>query len=233
MNIAADGRKGLIIAIDGPSGAGKSSVTHALAERLGYVHIDTGAMFRVVALMVQRHGADAADETAIAALCKGLVIEFDKAGSTNRVFANGEDVSSFIRSPEISLLTSQVAALPPVRQALLAMQRELGRQGGVVLEGRDIGTVVFPDADLKFFLTATPEERGRRRYEELRAKGVPVDLEQTVAEVMQRDQQDMMREHAPLRKAADAVEIDSTGLTPDMVLSLMIAEVRVREAEGR
>ena len=233
MNFTAAGRKGLIIAIDGPSGAGKSSVTHALAERLGYVHIDTGAMFRVVALMVQRHGVDVADETAVAALCKGLVIQFDKAGSSNRVFANGEDVSSLIRSPEISLLTSQVAALPPVRQALLAMQRELGRQGGVVLEGRDIGTVVFPDADLKFFLTATPEERGRRRYEELKAKGVPVDLEQTVVEVMQRDQQDMMREHAPLRQAADAVEIDSTGLTPEMVLSLMTAEVRGKEKEGR
>lgn len=233
MNFVAAAKKGLIIAIDGPSGAGKSSVTSALAERLGYIHIDTGAMFRVVALMVQRHGIDVSDEAAVAAVCQGLVIDFDPAGGNNRVFANGEDVSSLIRSPEISLLTSQVAALPPVRQALLAMQRELGRQGGVVLEGRDIGTVVFPDADLKFFLTASPEERGRRRYEELRVKGVPVDLEQTVSEVMQRDQQDMMREHAPLRQAADAVEIDSTGLTPEMVLSRMTAEVRAREAEGR
>jgi cytidylate kinase len=231
MNSAAAGSKGLIIAIDGPSGAGKSSVTHALAERLGYVHIDTGAMFRVVALMVQRNGIDPADESAVAAVCQGLVIEFDPAGGSKRVFANGEDVSGLIRSPEISLLTSQVAALQQVRQALLTMQRQLGRQGGVVLEGRDIGTVVFPDADLKFFLTATPEERGRRRYEELRAKGVPVDLEQTVVEVMQRDQQDMMREHAPLRRAADAVEIDSTGLAPEEVLSLMLAEARGREGQ--
>lgn len=231
MNCAAVGNKGLIIAIDGPSGAGKSSVTRELAAKLGYIHIDTGAMFRVVALMVQRHGIDVSDAAAVAAVCQRLVIDFDPAGSQNRVFANGEDVSSLIRSPEISLLTSQIAALPPVRQALLAMQRELGRQGGVVLEGRDIGTVVFPDADLKFFLTASPEERGRRRYKELKAKGVPVGLEQTVAEVMQRDQQDMMREHAPLRCADDAVEIDSTGLTPEMVLSRMIAEVRVRESE--
>lgn len=231
MTVAATMRRGLIIAIDGPSGAGKSSVTRALAERLGYVHIDTGAMFRVVALMVQRHGIDVADEAAVISVCAGLVIAFDPAGGSNRVFANGEDISGLIRSPEISLLTSKVAAFPLVRQALLAMQRELGRQGGVVLEGRDIGTVVFPEADIKFFLTATPQERGRRRYEELKAKGVSVDLEQTVAEVMQRDQQDTTREHAPLLRADDAVEIDSTGLTPEMVISRMIARVSCLEAE--
>ena len=233
MTVDAAGRKGLIIAIDGPSGAGKSSVTRTLAEQIGYTYIDTGAMFRVVALMVQRHGIDVSDEAAVAAVCQGLTIDFDPAHGNNRVFANGEDVSNLIRSPEISLLTSQIATLTPVRQALLVMQRRLGRQGGVVLEGRDIGTVVFPDADLKFFLTATPEERGRRRYEELRASGVAVELAQTVAEVIQRDQQDMRREHAPLRQAVDAVKIDSTGLTPDMVLSLMTAEVRAREAKGR
>lgn len=229
MTVVSKEGKSLIVAIDGPSGAGKSSVTHALAERLGYIHIDTGAMFRVVALMVQRNQLDVVDEQAVAKVCSDLVIAFDKAGGANRVFANGEDVSEQIRTPEISLLTSKVAAIPAVRQALLVMQRELGRNGGVVLEGRDIGTVVFPDADLKFFLTASPEERGRRRYEELRAKGIKVELEQTIIEVEQRDQQDMMRAHAPLRRAADAVEIDSTGLTPEMVLSLMTAEVRARE----
>lgn len=226
------GGKQLIIAIDGPSGAGKSSVTRTLSERLGYRHIDTGAMFRVVALMSSRNGIDPSDEPAVAAVCKGLTIDFDPAGAGNRIFANGEDVSDLIRSPEISLLTSKVAALPTVRQAMLEMQRKLGSSGGVVLEGRDIGTVVFPDAELKFFLTATPEERGRRRYEELKSKGVEVELSQTIAEVVERDRQDTVREHAPLRKAADAVEIDSTGISPDSVISLMIAEVNKRLEKG-
>ncbi len=223
------GRRKLIVAIDGPSGAGKSSVTKALAERLGYIHIDTGAMFRTVALLVSRQGIDPQDDAALTRLCSQLIIEFDSSDGSSRVLANGEDVTSAIRSPEISLLTSKIAAMPSVRSHLLLQQQMLGARGGVVLEGRDIGTVVFPAAEAKFYLTASAEERGRRRYEELKAKGEHVSLEQTVAEVQMRDQQDFTREIAPLRRADDAVEIDSTGLTLETVISGMESLVRTRE----
>lgn len=225
-------KRKLIVAIDGPSGAGKSSVTRALAERIGYTQIDTGAMFRVVALMAHRKGVNRDDEEALAQLCDGLDIEFAFLAGAPVVLANGEDVSSQIRSPEISLLTSKVAAVPAVRSHLLAIQRKMGAQGGVVLEGRDIGTVVFPDADLKFFLTASAAERGRRRFAELTAKGALVTLEQTVAEVVMRDEQDMNRESAPLRRAEDAIEIDSTGLSLEEVIALMENYVRQRENTG-
>lgn len=213
----------LIVAIDGPSGAGKSSVTRILAERLGYTHIDTGAMFRAVALSAWRRGVDPDDDTALARLCAELDITFD---TQNRIHVNGEDVSGVIRRPEISLFTSKVAAIPSVRSCLLALQRKLGRNGGVVLEGRDIGTVVFPEADIKFYLTASAAERGRRRYEELKAQGADVSLAQTVAEVIARDESDRTRAVAPLRRAADAVEIDSTGMSLEEVLERMERMVR-------
>lgn len=213
----------LIVAIDGPSGAGKSSVTRRLAERLGYIHIDTGAMFRAVALAVHRQGVNPENDALLGRLCATLDICFDHM---SHVRLNGEDVSLAIRSPEISLLTSKIAAQPSVRQHLLFLQRKMGIRGGVVLEGRDIGTVVFPDADVKFYLTASAEERGRRRYEELLGKGVAVTLSQTIAEVIARDEQDLNREVAPLRRADDAVEIDSTRLSPDEVLQKMEYAVR-------
>jgi cytidylate kinase len=226
--MTASGRtaaKKLIVAIDGPSGAGKSSVTRALADRLGYLHIDTGAMFRVVALQAKRGGINPGDDTALAKLCAGLEIDLRES----RVLANGEDVTAAIRSPDVSLLTSTVAAQPSVREYLLVLQRQMGRNGGVVLEGRDIGTVVFPDADVKFYLTASASERGKRRYEELKAKGMNVSLEQTIIDVEQRDEQDSRREHAPLRRADDAVEIDSTTLTPQQVIDLMVSVVQSHE----
>jgi cytidylate kinase len=218
----------IIVAIDGPSGAGKSTVTRALADRLGYINIDTGAMFRAVALMAQRGGVDLNDDAALALLCDGLAIDFDRTDGCCRVLANGEDVSGAIRTPEISLLTSVVSAKKVVRDHLLVLQRRMGERGGVVLEGRDIGTVVFPSAQVKFYLTASVEERGRRRFEELRAKGLDVTLEQTVQEVEQRDCQDLQREHAPLRRADDAIDIDSTSLSLDEVLARMEAIVRDR-----
>jgi len=226
-----EGKK-LIVAIDGPSGAGKSSVTKALAERLGYLHIDTGAMFRVVALFARRSAINIEDPAALAAICANITIDFAAVDGAYRVFANGEDVSAAIRSPEISLLTSIVAAVPAVRSHLLAQQRRMGERGGVVLEGRDIGTVVFPDADVKFYLTASAEERGRRRYAELQAKGASVTLEQTVAEVIQRDQQDMNRQYAPLRRADDALEIDSTNRSLEEVIALMEEKIHCREKCG-
>jgi cytidylate kinase len=234
MNVdAAPGRPGgLIIAIDGPSGAGKSTITRLLADRLGYIHIDTGAMFRAVALAAKRAGVAIDDEEALAGLCRCLAISFTRNNGC-RVLLNGEDVSAAIRTPEISLLTSRVSARKSVRDILLARQREMGKLGGVVLEGRDIGTVVFPGADVKFFLTASVEERGRRRFQELQAKGEDVSLEGTVAEVAQRDEQDERREHAPLRQAADAIDIDSSGLTVDEVLARMEGIIKERlKAKG-
>lgn len=219
MTVSADRR--LIVAIDGPSGAGKSTVTRMLADRLGYLNIDTGAMFRAVALMASRSGIDPDDSAALEQLCAGLEIDFDRTDGGCRVLVNGEDVSVAIRTPEISLLTSVVSTKKVVRDYLLALQRRMGERGGVVLEGRDIGTVVFPSADVKFFLFASVEERGRRRYEELRTKGVEVTLEQTIREVEQRDRQDLEREHAPLLRAEDAIDIDSTCLSLDEVLAMM------------
>ena len=221
---------GVIVAIDGPSGAGKSSLTRLLAKRLGYIHIDTGAMFRAVALMARRAGISCEDDAGLAELCRGLSITFSRDGESYRVLANGEDVSTAIRSEEIGLFTSCISARKPVREALLAMQRGMGKAGGVILEGRDIGTVVFPDAEVKFFLSASAEERGRRRFLELSARGEAVTLKETIAKVVCRDQQDEGREHAPLRQADDAVTIDSTTLSIDQVLELMERTVRERLA---
>jgi len=218
----------LIIAIDGPSGAGKSTLSKLLARALGYINIDTGAMYRCVALAAQRRQVDAADAAALARLCASLHLDFIRGDGEERVLLDGEDVSAAIRTPTVSLLTSKVAASPAVREALVRLQREMGARGGVVLEGRDIGTVVFPAAEVKFFLVASSRERGRRRYEELVAKGYAVDLEQTVAEVEARDAADSAREHAPLLQAADAVPVDSTNLSIDEVLAVMLRVVQSR-----
>lgn len=220
--------RGLIIAIDGPSGAGKSTITRLLADRLGYVFLDTGAMYRAVALAAQRNGVAADDDAALEEICRHIRISFARTNGCCRVMLDDEDVSDLIRTPEISLLTSLVSTRKVVREFMLRLQREMAREGGVILEGRDIGTVVFPDADVKFFLSASAEERGRRRYNELKAAGKAVDLGTTIAEVMQRDEQDVRREHAPLRRAEDAVGIDSTQLSIDEVLERMGKVVRER-----
>ena len=224
--------KKLIVAIDGPSGAGKSTLSKALAEKTGYVNIDTGAMYRSVALLAQRRQIDAADQQGLQQLCDELDIRFIREADSERVIVNGEDVSLAIRTPEVSMLTAKVAACPAVREALVRLQRQLGSAGGVVLEGRDIGTVVFPQADVKFFLSATAEERGRRRYDELRAKGVDVDLQQTIAEVVARDAADTDRAHAPLKRAEDAIDIDSTRMSIAEVLLEMLRIVADREQQA-
>jgi cytidylate kinase len=220
--------KGLVVAIDGPSGAGKSTITKLLSERIGYTHIDTGAMFRAVALAVKRAGVSIDDGEALARACRSIDISFVRDTVPCRVICNGEDISEAIRTPEISMLTSRISNKKPVRETLLSQQREMGRDGGVILEGRDIGTVVFPDAEVKFFLTASAEERGKRRYLELRDRGEAVTLEQTVADVRQRDDQDSRREHAPLRRAKDAIEIDTTGLSIDEALEIMEDKIKER-----
>ena len=222
--------RGLVIAIDGPSGAGKSTIARLLAKRLGYLQIDTGAMYRAAALLLSRAVIDPDDVGAVERFCSDLEVRFTTVDGMQRVYANGQDVTDQIRTPEISLLTSRIAALKPVRDALVQAQREMGRDGGVVLEGRDIGTVVFPDADLKFFLTASPEERGRRRFAELSANGERVTLEETVADVSRRDEQDSRRDLAPLRQAEDAIAIDSSGIGIEAVLDRMENFVRGKRA---
>jgi len=217
-----------IIAIDGPSGAGKSTLSGLLARRFGYIHIDTGAMYRCVAVAAQRDGLDPSDEAALAQICSHLEISFVRSNDDQRVLLNRKDVSEAIRTPEISLLTSRISAHPRVRAAMVFLQRQMGAGGGVVLEGRDIGTVVFPDAEVKFFLEASARERGRRRFEELQAKGLEVDLETTIAEVKARDAADRNRTHAPLIPAEDAVIIDSTQLEISEVLEQMAAVAQQR-----
>lgn len=225
-------KRELIVAIDGPSGSGKSTLSRLLAAALNYTNIDTGAMYRSVGLAAHRAGIDPADQQALGELCQRLRIEFVRNGTTERVLLDGEDVSEAIRTPEMSLMASRVSACPAVRQAMVDLQRAMGDQGGVVLEGRDIGTVVFPQAEIKFFLLASAEERGRRRYEELRAKGLDVELRQTIAEVEQRDAADCNRQHAPLVQAADALAIDTTTLTIEQVLDKMLAVVSERRRQG-
>jgi len=221
--------KELIVAIDGPSGVGKSTLSKLLSLDLGYINLDTGAMYRAVALASLRQGIDAKDHAALKQLCEKIVIEFERGEKEERVLLNGEDVSAQIRTPEISLLTASVAACPDVRQAMVERQRILGADGGVVLEGRDIGTVVFPNADVKFFLKASSEVRGQRRFLELQTKGVDVDLARTISEVQARDIADTSRTNSPLRQADDAFVIDTTDLNITQVLERMfsvIAEYR-------
>jgi cytidylate kinase len=218
------------VAIDGPGGAGKSTIAKRLAAELGYRLLDTGALYRAVAVSARRTGVALDDAAGLAAIAGSLPIEFALDGMTNRVFLAGEDVSAAIRTPEASEGASLVSALPPVRAALLDLQRELGRAGGVVAEGRDVGTVVFPDARAKFFLTASDEVRARRRYDELRAGGAAVEYAETLEDLKRRDARDEGRAVAPLVQAPDAIRIDSSDLSLDEVLARMLAVVRQREA---
>jgi cytidylate kinase len=218
----------LVVAIDGPAGAGKSTTARLLADRLGYDLLDTGAIYRVMALLAKRAGVSWEEGPGVAALAEGLDLRFHLEDHINHVLVAGADVTKEIRTPEMSDGASRVSALPEVRAALLGIQRRLGAEGGVVVEGRDIGTVVFPDAGAKFFLTANADERARRRVAELEAAGRPADLATTRAEMAARDQRDSTRSVAPLKKADDAVEVDSSGLTPDEVVERMRQIVAAR-----
>lgn len=217
---------GIVIAIDGPSGAGKSTLARLLAECLSYIQIDTGAMYRAVAFLLAHAGVDLDDPAAVERFCSTIDIRLDSVSGRQSVHANGMDVTDQIRTPEMSLLTSRTSTLKPVREALLKSQQRMGSRGGVVLEGRDIGTVVFPDAEMKFYLSASVEERARRRFEELTCKGEPVTLAGTIADVAERDRQDSEREIAPLRQAADAIPIDSSRLSIEEVLTRMVTMCR-------
>ncbi len=214
-----------IVAIDGPAGAGKSTAARLLAYQLGFILIDTGALYRVLALTALQEDVALSDGPALASLARKLEISFGKLEFRESdpipvlpVFCNGAEVTKDIRSPEIGMLASNVSKLPEVREALLQLQRDFGNTGGIVMEGRDIGTVIFPDAEIKFFLTASVESRAQRRWEELQAVGKSISLDQVIGETKARDEQDTNRTHAPLRKANDALLIDSTTIRlPDVV----------------
>jgi len=222
----------LVIAIDGPAGAGKSAAARGLARRLGLPYLDTGAMYRAVALAAWRRGIRAPlgldDEATVVELAEQARIEFRGAPEGPRVILDGEDVSDQLRRPEISHLASVVSAIPGVRRALVARQRELAAAGGGVVEGRDIGTVVFPEAPVKVFLTASPEVRARRRFEELRGKGVAVEWASVVEEQRRRDERDATRADSPLRPAADAVVLDTSAMSLAEVVEELEAIVRRR-----
>lgn len=225
--------RGVVVAIDGPAGAGKSSVAKELARRLGYSLLDTGALYRAVALLAARRGVSWEDPEATTELASRLAVEFRLQNGENRVFIEGEDVSAAIRTAEVSEGASRVSRHPEVRRALLDLQRHLGREGGVVAEGRDVGTVVFPDAEAKFFLTADPEERAKRRFEELSDAGEARDYASTLAEMRDRDARDASRSAAPLAQAADAMRVDSTERSLQDVVDGLQREVRARERGER
>ena len=214
-----------IVAIDGPAGAGKSTIAKRLAQRIGADYIDTGAMYRAVALKLLRTGTDYNDPEALQTMLDAMDVDF----SQGKTILDGEDVSGLIRTPEISALASPSSGVPAVRYKLTALQQAMGKRKSIVMDGRDIGTVVFPDADFKFFLTASADERARRRTEEMRAKGQEADFETIRADIIQRDYQDSHREFRPLKKAEDAVEIDSTDMSIDSVVDTMMAFIEARD----
>ncbi len=215
------------IAIDGPSGAGKSSLARACAAAFGFLYVDTGAIYRTVGLAAYRRGLDRRDEAAVAALLPELEIRMAySAEGAQRMYLNGEDVSAAIRLPEISICASDVSALPAVRAYLLEMQRRTARENNVIMDGRDIGTVVLPDAELKIFLTASAEARAERRMKELAAKGVEASFEDVLRDIRYRDEQDSNRAAAPLKPAEDSVLVDTTEIDFDASAALMKSIIR-------
>ncbi len=217
--------RGKIITIDGPSGSGKSTISRQLAARLHYTYLDTGAMYRAVGLLVSRSGISLDEEEAMEKLLKSLDLKLLPGNGDTRVLLGGEDVSSAIRTAEMGMVASRVSALSVVRKKLTELQRTLGLWGAVVAEGRDTGTVVFPEAELKFYLDASLEERARRRSAQLREQGHVVDEKEILAQIKKRDQDDSARSLAPLKAATDAVVIDSSVMTIEEVVNFMLDQL--------
>jgi CMP/dCMP kinase len=224
------GRSRLIIAIDGPAGAGKSTVARAVASRLGYLYIDTGAMYRSVALKALREELDLNDAAALAAVANRVKIRLENVDGATRVWLDGEDVTREIRRPEVTEAASRVSTVPEVREAMVRQQRLWGAEGGVVMEGRDIGSVVFPEADVKLFLDASQEERARRRAVELTTQGMAVSAETVVQQMAQRDARDTEREASPLVRAPDALLLLTDGLSADEVVERVLQRCREKVA---
>jgi CMP/dCMP kinase len=224
----------LIIAIDGPVGSGKSTVARRVAELLGYAHLDSGAMYRGVAWKALRDGVPLDSPAKLAALAGAVRIDLVPHGGKLRVILDGEDITDLIRTPEVSHAASVVAVVPGVRHPMVAEQRRAGAQGGVVMEGRDIGTVVFPHADLKIFLDASPEVRAERRQRELREKGEALEVQKVLAEVHERDRRDREREMSPLVRAADAVVVDNTDMDAEETARVIVlfAQEKAKAAGG-
>ena len=216
----------MIVAIDGPSGAGKSTLAKRVAKELRFTYLDTGAIYRALALKILRRRVDLNDTAALSAIVQDSDIDLRGQNGQLQVILDGQDVSALIRTPEVSQMASKASAIPMVRHRLLHLQRELGRRGNVVAEGRDIGTVVFPDAQVKIYLDASIEERARRRCHELRAAGREVSLAETISEMKERDKRDSERDIAPLRKADDALAVDSSGLTADAVAEKVLQLIK-------
>ena len=221
-----------IVAIDGPSGSGKSTVAALLAKKLGYMHLDTGAMYRAVALAAVLDNLPYDDAKGLDKLCEQIRLKMRRNDDVVSVYLNGRDVTEEIRSPEMSLGSSAVSAVPEVRSHMVRLQREIGSSGGIVAEGRDMGTVVFPDTPAKFYLDASPEERARRRWLQLKEMGMDEEPEKVRREMDERDQNDTSREHSPLKKADDAINIDTTGMSIDQVIEKLADKVKELEGSG-
>jgi cytidylate kinase len=214
-----------IITIDGPAGAGKSTISLLLAKKLGFLYLDTGAMYRAVALSALRKGIDLSDAAALREMCRDIDINFRSTGDNYRVYIGAEDISDEIRRSEIDMLSSKISAIKEVRDAMTGLQRRVGMKGGIVAEGRDMGTVVFPDADHKFFLMASPDIRAERRYKERVDRGECISMEQVEMELKKRDVQDTTRIIAPLRPAVDAIIIDTTTLDINEVVEEIFGRI--------
>ncbi|OOF49017.1 cytidylate kinase [Rodentibacter trehalosifermentans] len=219
---------GIIITVDGPSGAGKGTLCYALAEKLGYALLDSGAIYRVTALAALKSAVDLKDEFALAELARHLAVQFVPQEGEVHILLNGEDVSRLIRTQEVADAASQVAVFPQVRAALLQLQQDFAKYEGLIADGRDMGTVVFPQAQVKLFLDASAEERAKRRYKQLQSKGISGNFAQILAEIKERDFRDRNREVAPLKPAKDALLLDSTTLTIDEVIAQALSYIQQR-----
>ncbi len=213
------------IAIDGPAGAGKSTIAKIVAKKLGYIYVDTGAMYRTLALSCFRAEIAASEQEKVVENCRSVKVTLGYEDGTQKVYLNGEDVSAEIRQEEIGNMTSAIAVYPPVREIMVAMQKQIAKENNVVMDGRDIGTVVLPDADLKIYLTASARTRAERRYKELTEKGQECNIDEIEADIIERDYRDMHREVSPLKQADDAVLVDSSQMDIEQVVEKIISLV--------